>query len=220
MQIFVLQTLTNNLFTVDVEPSDTIHSVKTKIENAEGVPADEQRLVFNSRQLEGGQVLSSYNIPAASSTLYLVGITQPLTEYLAMQIVVRSLTGRNTNLEVSPSDTIDDVKIMIQNEEGIPPEQQRLIFSGRQMEDDRTLSEYNIQNGANLHMMLRLRGMISTFTSNDTSNPLVAYLMMTDEERANAPIPIQALRAASALWHPWGTSCTCTLFDLQLSRES
>lgn len=151
MEIFI-EMLEGKKITLKVRPHDTVASVKDKIQEIRGVPFGQQRLIFSPKRLENDKKLSFYNIKNGST----LGLKPDLRG--GMQIFIKTLTGKTITLEVGPSDTIENVKTQIQDKEGIPPDQQRLILADKVLENGHTLSNYNIQNGSMVYLILRLRG--------------------------------------------------------------
>jgi ubiquitin-large subunit ribosomal protein L40e len=124
-----------------------------------------------------------------------------------MQIIVRTDSGESLPLQVEPNETIDDVIKRISRWEGVPPYKLRLLFDGERLIDVLTVAESNIQQDDVVDLSLEQTGMISSFTSSDETDPLIRYLMLTDEERSTAIVPFAALRAKAEEYksHPYLT---------------
>lgn len=146
MQIFV-KDATGKSSGIDVEATDTIALLKSKIQETEGIPSDQQQLTFNQQQLEDERVLLDYNI-ANQSVLHLEHKLRR-----GEHILVKTLRGKVLVLDVPTSETIANVKSMIHESEGIPPEQQRLIFAGQQLADSRTLCDCKVQSESSIYLV-------------------------------------------------------------------
>jgi len=148
----------NDIF-LDMKVSDTIKKLKTKIQHTEGIQESQQRLIFNGIELEDNNTLSFYNINS-DSIIYLEVCFNTLN---AIKVYITNNIGDILSLTVQPSESIEDIKKMITEEINIPFEQQYLSFNEVELENQFSLSDYDIKNGSTIHLTVRLY----SFTKNN-----------------------------------------------------
>ena len=148
MPVFV-KMLTGKTIMLNVKPETSIKIVKVAIQRRIGVPPSKQRLDFGVHELKEDCTLREYSIQK-ESTLYL----RVDDQCGSMPIHVLMPSGKMTTLDVLPSGDVKNIKREIYDKDGIPPGLQYLLFDGKELEDGRTLNEFNIQTGSMLHLVL------------------------------------------------------------------
>lgn len=145
MQIFV-KTLTGKTITLDVDGSNSILMVKDKLYEKTGITIDDQRLIFEGKQLDDYQTISDYNI-IKESTVHLI-----LRLRGGIKIFIDTY-ARTHNIEVGNGDTILSIKEKILQLEGISPTQQKILFNHQQLDDDDRIKECDIEDGSRLFLI-------------------------------------------------------------------
>ncbi|XP_054466769.1 polyubiquitin-like [Anoplopoma fimbria] len=143
--------------TYDIKPDETVGNFKKRVQSIEGVAADQQRLIHQSREMtEAGNKLSDYNVVSHSTIdLSLRLVNQPAT----IQVFLRNEKGKTSTYDIKPDETVGNFKKMVQSREGVPVDQQILIHQDKDMtEAGYKLSDYNVVLHSTIYLSLRLRG--------------------------------------------------------------
>ena len=138
-----------DLFYIDCEPNDTVKAIKEKIQYRKGIPVDKQRLSFTDKILEDHRILSDYSINTNSTLIFSVQ---------GFGIYIKLLTGKFFDIDCEPNDTVKAIKEKIQDQGGIPVDQQGLILNGKELDNHCILSDYPTYTNSVVHILLRLKG--------------------------------------------------------------
>ena len=156
----LVRTLSGETLTVNVPSSGTVDDVARAVQIQNGEPPERQRLVYAGKELEPGKKLTGYGT-SNGSVIHLVtrlSSENPPLPASSILLYVKTLTGKTYNITIPSSSTVLDVKKEVEKQEGIEVKSQRLIFAGKQLEDGKLLSDYNVQRQSTLHLVLRLSG--------------------------------------------------------------
>ena len=217
MEIFV-KMLTGKITKIGVEQSDLIQDVKEKLYHLEGIPTDQQRLMFSGRELMDGNSLKDCNIQN-KSTIFLV-----LRVRDSFEISIRTLAGKTISLSVESADSIQIVKAKIYDKVGVPPDQQRFVYGGRLLENTRSLSYYQIKNKSTLQLVVKRRDTIFirinaeepiTFSVEFDANDTIENIKAKIQDKEGVPPEKQHLTFAGRELEEH-----CTLNDYSIQKES
>ncbi|XP_067910935.1 polyubiquitin-like [Heterodontus francisci] len=147
--------MTGEIIELVIDPSIQVSALKMLIFEKSKVPYFQQRLMVqngSSVELKDDKRLSDYNVSPSDAVLLLVKNEQ------CMQIFLQNDKGKTSTYDVLPSESVQAFRARVQRQEGVPANQQRLMYEGKQLEDGRLLSDYNIQPQGTIFLLLRLRG--------------------------------------------------------------
>ncbi len=149
-----MRTATGEPLSVEVLPGDSVAQLKQKVAAARGFPPETQKLIFDGKMMEDGQLMRDLGGMGAGSSVHLV-VSVPKSA--TKRITVMSVKGDQCVLEVKDTDSIASIKAKLADSKGVPAEQMKLVFAGKELQNDRTVADSNIETDSTLHLVLALQ---------------------------------------------------------------